>query len=344
MRAEWTKSIVQPFTGKKIPAYLHGVIAPMFTPANTDGTIDDGGTCAWIDYLIDTGAITTLFPRCGLGRMYQFSYAEVKQIIDVTVSHAGDRIPVMPGTMGEWHNDLKNRPDPKVFTRQSIELSQYAQSMGAVAVVLVLPSALAPKDGVPLEDTIYEYFAAVASEIDLPIVIYQPPGLDSKYLMTPSLLKRLLEIKNIAGMKYSSGDLPRLSRLAMVARGTNFALIAGDELAFLYTMILGASGVIGQGSTMNPETLRAVYDRMMARDIEGAREAQFDCVRAIDIAEGLDIPTAGLMYAALKGIKVQPYTKMDAKPIYGGPSGVSISDETIARFAREMDALRGKYQ
>jgi len=344
MRAEWTKPVVQPFTGQKIPAYLHGVIAPMFTPTNSDGTIDDAGTRAWVDYLISTGAITTLFPRCGLGRMYQFSYAEVKQIIDITVDHAGDRIPVMPGTMGEWHNDPKNRPDPNVFTRQSIELSQYAQSKGVLAIVLVLPSALAPKDGVPIEDTIVEYFTAVAREIDVPIVIYQPPGLDPKYLMTPSLLKRLLEIKNIAGMKYSSGDLPRLSRLAMAAKGSNFALIAGDELAFLYAMTLGATGVIGQGSTLNPETLRAVYDRMMAGDINGAREAQFDCVRAIDIAEGLDIPTAGLMYAALKGIKVQPYTKMEAKPIYGGPAGVSISDETIKRFAREMDALRAKYQ
>ena len=344
MNADWTKPIAQPITGQQIPEFLHGVITPMFTPCNPDNTIDEPGVRAWVDYLIGTGAITTLFPRCGLGRMYTFSYDEVKQIIDVMLDHAGDRIPVMPGTMGEWHDDASNRPDPAIFTRQSIEISQYAQEKGAVAVVLVLPSAIAAVEGVPLEDTIVDYFQAVASEVDVPIVIYQAPGLDPAYNMTPSLLTRLLEISNIAGMKFSSGEIVKLSRLAMAAEGSNFAFIAGDELAFLYAMTIGASGVIGQGCDMNPETLRAVYDRMTTGDINGAREAQLDSVRAIDITQGLDTPVAGFMYAARKGVEVQPYTKSTKKATYGEAAGASISEEQIARFEREMDALRAKYR
>jgi 4-hydroxy-tetrahydrodipicolinate synthase len=343
MKSDWMKPVVQPYTGKQIPAFLHGVITPMFTPTDAQGEIDEPGVRAWTDYLINTGAVTTLFPRCGLGRMYDFSYDDVKQLTDIVIDHAGDRIPVMPGTMGEWHNNVAQRPEAAVFTRQSIELSQNAQKKGAVAIVLVLPTAIAADPGEVLEDVIFDYFKAVANEIDMPIVIYQPPGLDPNYQMTPSLLTRLLTLPNIAGMKFSSGEIVRLGRLAMVAEGSNFAFIAGDELAFLYAMTIGASGVIGQGCGLNPETLRAVYDRMMVRDIEGARDAQFDSVRAIDVAEGLDIPIAGLSYAQRKGVKVQPFTKMTEKPLYGDTAGSPIPEETMDRVERGLDELRARY-
>ena len=340
--SKWTTPVTQPFSGQQIPAFLHGVITPMFTPCRPDGSLDEAAIRSYTDYLIDMGSITALFPRCGLGRMYAFDYDEVKQIIDIVVDQAADRMPVMPGTSGVYDGNPAHRPDPDVFIRQGIELSQHAQKCGAAAVVLVLPAALAPVEGVPLEDTICEYFAAIGAEIDLPIVMYQAPGLPEEYLMTPSLLQRLLTLPNVAGMKYSSGEMVRMARLAMAAEGTNFAFIAGDEIGYLFAITLGASGVIGQGCNTNPEILRAVYDRMWEKDIVGAREALYDSYRAIEVAEGTDCVISGLLYAARKGAHVQGYTKRHGSP-YGG-SGGSVSEERMDRYEREMDALRAKYR
>ncbi|HRS94657.1 MAG TPA: dihydrodipicolinate synthase family protein [Candidatus Latescibacteria bacterium] len=338
----WTDPVVQPYTGRAIPAYLHGVITPMFTPCNSDGSLDEKGIRAFVDYLIGTGCITTLFARSGLGRMYSFSYEDVKWFADVVLDQAAGRIPVMIGTTGIWGRDFHHRPGNEIFTRQSIELSQYVQKKGAVAAVLVLPMALQPEEGRPLADTIFAYYEAVAREVDLPIILYQQPGLLEEYCMTPPLLERLLTIKNIAGMKYSTGDMVKFSELTMVARNTDFAFIAGDELAFFFAMMLGASGVIGQGCDVNPETLRAVYDRMMARDFAGALEAHYDCIRAGQISEGYDCVISGFRYVAGKGVRVQPFTRGHGVSDYQVQQPV-VPDDWMASFSREMDALRRKY-
>ena len=65
----WTTPVTQPFSGQQIPAFLHGVITPMFTPCDADGSLDEAGIRSYTDYLIGMGSITTLFPRCGLGKM-----------------------------------------------------------------------------------------------------------------------------------------------------------------------------------------------------------------------------------------------------------------------------------
>lgn len=346
---DWTKPVRQPYTGREIPAFLHGVITPMFTPCTPEHTLDEKGIRSYTDYLINMGSITTLFPRCGLGKMYQFTYDDVKNMIDWVIEAADGRAPVMPGTTGIWNKDKDRtaKPDPADFTREAIELSQYAQQKGATAVVQVMPEAVTPKDGVSLEDTIFTYFKTVAAEIDLPIIIYRPPGLSMDYEITPPLLNRMLnEIPNLAGMKYSTQEIVTIMRLAMaIPEGNNFGIISGDELAFLFTMPLGAVGVIGQGCNTNPEILRAVYDRMMAKDVEGATEAAKDSVRAVDVCNtigggpqkdeyNVDAPLSGLMYAARKGAGVQPFTLGDSK---------DISKARMDDYERDMDALRKPY-
>ncbi len=39
----------------------------MYTPATSDGGLDEGGIRTYTDWLIETETITTLFPRSGLG-------------------------------------------------------------------------------------------------------------------------------------------------------------------------------------------------------------------------------------------------------------------------------------
>jgi 4-hydroxy-tetrahydrodipicolinate synthase len=342
MLNKWTTPVLQPFTGQQIPAFLHGVITPMFTPCNQDGSFDEKGIRSFVDYLIGTESITALFARSGLGRMYSFSMEDVKWYTDTIIDQAAERIPVMIGTTGIWGRDFNKRPGNAVFTRQSIELSQYAQKKGAVAAVLVLPMALQPEDGKPLEDTIFSYYKAVGAEIDLPIILYQQPGLAEEYCMTPNLLRRLLTIPNVAGMKYSTGDMVKFSELTMAAEGTNFAFIAGDELAFFFAIMLGASGVIGQGSDVNPETLRAVYDRLMKHDFAGALEAHYDSLRAGLVSEGYDCVISGFKYFASKGANVQPFTRGHGVSDYRSAPPV-IPGDWMAAFSKEIDRLRGKY-
>lgn len=331
----WTTPIAQPFSGQNIPRYLHGTIPPMATACNADHTLDERGIRAYTDFLIEIQKADTLFVRGGVSKMWSFSFEEVKQITDIVLDQTAGRRPVIVGCAGAWNSDLKNKPDPAVYTRQSIELSNHAKEKGTTASVLVLPSALDAAPGKSLEDTIVDYYRTVAANIDLPIVLYRPGGTSAPgYEITPSLLRKLLAVEKIVGIKISSGDMVMFGRLALVAEGTNFGFVAGDERAYLYTMFVGATGVIGRGCNTHPEILRAVYDRMLKRDFDGAQRAARDSVRALEPSNGIDSGLSSLLYAARKGVAVQPYTKSPAKP---------ISDEQMDHMERALDEIRAAY-
>ncbi len=327
-------TIRQPFSGQDIPRYLHGTIAPMATPCTTDGALDEAGVRAYVDFLIDDLKVDTLFPRGGVGKMYGFSYEQVERLTKTVVDHAGDRAPVVVGTCGMYSGDPAERPAPAIYTRQSIELSQLAQKVGAAAAVLALPMALRAEEGKPLADTICEYYETVAAELDIPIILYQPGGTEQAYRLTPPTLERLLQIPNVVGVKISSGNMVVFGRLAVVAKGTNFAFIAGDERAFIYTMMIGATGVIGRGCNTHAEILRAVYDRMMAKDYDGARKAAWDSVLALEPSNGVDSAIWSLGYAARKGTRVLPHTVVPTR---------AIPNERLDESERALDSIREPY-
>jgi 4-hydroxy-tetrahydrodipicolinate synthase len=334
MTSKWHEPITQPFSGQDIPRYLHGTITPMATPCNSDHTLDEAGIRAYVDFMIDVQKTDTLFPRGGVGKMYAFDYDQAKRLNEIVIDHAADRAPVMAGTCGIYSGNPSGRPDPETYTRESIELSQHAQKKGATAIVLALPRALEVGRGRTLEDTIVEYYRTVADSVDLPVVLYQPGGTEPGYQFTPPMLERLLEIPNVAGAKISSGDMVVFGRLAVAATGTNFAFIAGDERTYIYTMMIGATGVIGRGCNTHPEILRAVYDRMMAKDYDGARQAAWDAVLALESSGGIDSAISSLEYARRKGVDVQPFTLQDARP---------IAHERMDQMVGLLDSLRERY-
>ena len=325
---DWKAPVVHPLTGARTPRYLHGVIVPMFTPCNSDHTLDETAIRAYTDVLIESGAISGLFLRGGLGKMFEFEFDEVKRLIDVVADQAAGRVPVMAGCAGIYNGTL----DRATYIRQSIELCRHAQDRDAIAVVLLVPSELVKSRGD--DDTAFEYFRDVASETDMPILIYQPPPYRRTYRIGPRLLERLMAIPNIVGLKYSTDRMNPLTLIAEVVEGSDFALIAGDERAFSALFMLGGTGVIGQGASNNPEILKAVYERLMASDYAGASRAAMDASRAVSITDGLNAVAAGLNYLAYKGKPIQPFTKAGIEP---------VSSERLERFVRQMDELRSRY-
>jgi 4-hydroxy-tetrahydrodipicolinate synthase len=334
--ANWSGPIVQPYTRQNIPRYLHGTIPPMATPCTPEHTIDEVGTRSYIDFLIDDQKIDTLFVRGGIGRMYAFNYDQVRQLNEIVVDHVSDRVPIISGTCGVWSGNIKNKPDPDAYTRETIELTNHADEVGVTAAVVVLPSALDAAPDKSLEDTMVDHYVAVAADTDLPIVLYQPGAHDENYWLKPSLLRKLIDRlgSRISGVKISSSTMNLFTENALVAEGTNFGFIAGDERAFMFTMFVGAVGVIGRGCNMYPEIIRSVYDRMMDGDVHGAREAQLDVIRALGVTGGMDTAISSLEYARRKGADVQPYTLV--------PSSV-VDEEFANNMEQALDLIRADY-
>ena len=337
----WTEPVIHPITGQRAPAYLHGVIVPMYTPATADGELDEGGIRAYTDWLIETGAISALFPRSGLGQMYEFRVDQVRRMIDIVTDQAAGRLPVTPGCAGEFHAERTGVEDPDLHIRQTIELVNHAQERGCIAAFLPTPYGLTRRPGIEQgrdlserNDIVVEFYETISRETSLPIVVYQPPTGRRSYRLPGEAISRLVEIPSIVGMKYTTDRVGVFNEVAMAIEGRDFGFLAGNEAAFMQAFTLGACGVIGQGGTNSPEVLRAVYERMMSSDLDGAYRAALDTVRSVEATDGFSPAIAGLAYLKHKGIAVEPWS-------FNG--GENIPAEALASIVHDLDALRDRY-
>jgi len=328
--------IVQETIPAAPPDFLRGVIAPMLTPCHPDGSLDLTGAQHLAEWLAERRCVRTVFARSGLGRMFTFTMDETRRYAEAVKRGVGERMGMLLGAGGEWlDKGGGGRPDPERYTAQAVELTRFAQELGADGAVHVLPQALAPRGGEPTEETIFRYYQTVHDATNLPLVVYQPGGLAPEYRMTPALLRRLLTLPRIAGMKVSTQEEAVFAPLAEVVRGTRFALICGHEGYYLRGLEQGAVGVIGQGCVAYPEILAAVQERFYQGDREGAERAIEDVRCALRVTEGLDVAVALKQYLHRKGAWMMPYDRSGMEP---------YTDDVMKRVEERLDALRRPYR
>ena len=300
-------------------SFVRGAISNVFTVWDDQGRFDADGQRNLLDFVYLNGSVCSYFVRSGMGQMYAYDFDDVKQMASTACKHMAGKGPVVVGTSGIWDRNLDKRPDPEVFTKQAIELSQFAEQQGAAGVVLTLPEALAPKDGETHADAILRYFERVSAAINIGILLYQPPGTRPEYCVNMELAARLAEIPRITAMKVSTVDAEYIYNLcyAMVPRG--FGFIAGSECAFLPALYAGAVGCIGQGCTVNPATIKAIQDRYVAGDRQGALDAQRSTIMLVE--KGIATVEWFKRYITERGFPVSTYARdMGANPYVSKPA------------------------
>ena len=340
MAAEEDKGIEKQREVQMIPDYVHGCIAPVFTAFHEDGRLDDEGQRTILDYIVETEAVSAFFVRCGLGKMYTFSYEDVEQIARTACEHLADRAPVLVGTTGIWDRNRDRLPDPEVFVQQAVELSQYAEGLGAAAVVHTLPEAIAPKPKETCAHVVMRYFETICAAVNIPVFIYQPPGTDERYGVTVDLVRKLADIPNLKGMKLSTSNAEYILDITWAVAGKDFGFIVGAETAFLAGLVSGGRAVIGQGATLNPQILKAIQDRYEAGDITGAIEAQRSTNLLVQECPGSQEFLK--RHLAEKGRKVKPFSRTGTSAPYGADSKPMAQAE-YERFKRLFESELAKY-
>ena len=329
------------------PAFLTGVITPMFTPRHADGTLDLDGARNTVKWLKSRKCVSSIFARSGVGEMYAFTVEETRQLIDAVAGEAAGEIGVIAGCAGEFDGNPEHRPETARYTEQAVGLAQFAQERGADAAVLVLPSALKPEPGTPLAETIFAYYQAVNDAVSIPIVIYQPPGMLPEYCMTPELMARLAALPRIGGMKLSTTDHSIFDPICKVVAATGFGMIAGAEHFYIDALEQGAVGVIGGGCNTHPEMIYAVGYHFRAGRLDRARAAQKDVNETLEALGALKVSgaVAGKLYVASKGFPMGPYqARRRATQAYGEePQGLP-DPALVAKFTEIVDTRVAPYR
>ncbi|MGE5287910.1 MAG: dihydrodipicolinate synthase family protein [Micromonosporaceae bacterium] len=202
-------------------ARFAGVYAATTTPFRDDGSADYdlfGKHCGW---LIDEG-VAGLVPNGSLGEYECLSDAERARLVETAIAAAGGRVPVVPGVSG------KSAPEARRWAEQAAEA-------GASAVM-----ALPPTSHKPTTDEVVAHFAEIA-RVGLPIIAYNNPY-STRVDLTPDLLARLAEIREVRGIKEFSQDSRRVAQILETA--PRLEVICGCDDTFVEAMLLGAVGWI----------------------------------------------------------------------------------------------------
>ena len=226
---------------------FHGVLPALITPFTDDGgAIDTGALAAIVDRLIDAGA-TGLVPGGSTGEFTTLNHAERRELIEITVETAADRVPVVAGTGA-------------LSTRETVELSVHAEQAGAAAVMIVPPfyEALSWRE-------LLTHYTAVADAIEIPIMYYNLPSA-SGVKPTAAQLREL----PITCLKDTGGDAVAATELIQTDAPT---LLNGWDTLTFAALAAGVRAVVWGAASILPEQCVALH-RLLIDDIDlpAARE------------------------------------------------------------------------
>jgi len=200
---------------------------------------------------------------------------EHKSVIKFAVEKVKGRLPVIAGT---GSND----------TRHAIELSKYAEEVGADAILTVTPYY-----NKTTQRGLYEHFKAIAESISIPVILYNVPS-RTNLNIDPNTVKELSEIENIVGIKEC--NLSQVGEIINLC-GDNITVYSGEDALVIPLLSLGGKGVISVMANIIPTDTHKMVIKFLNGDTEGSRNIQLAALKLIKalFAEVSPIPIKAAM-------------------------------------------------
>ena len=230
-----------------------GSITALITPFK-NGALDEAALSRIVDWQIAEGT-HGLVPVGTTGESPTLDYDEHKRVIDVTVQTAKKRVPVIAGTGSN-------------STDEAIELSQYAETAGADAVLIVTPYY-----NKPTQEGLYQHFKAINDAIHIPIIIYNIPARSIVDMSVATMARCFKDLKNVVGVKDATANLARPS-MQRQALGPEFCQLSGEDATALGFMAHGGRGCISVASNVAPRLCADLQNACLAGDFKKALALQ----------------------------------------------------------------------
>ncbi len=148
-------------------------------------------------------------------------------------------------------------------TADAIRLAKHASRLGVAAV-----SSLPPVGEYSFAE-VKQYYADLAAASDVPLLVYYYPAF-SHAISSFNALQELLEIPNVAGIKFTGFDLYTLS----LVKEAGAAVFNGHDEVLVAGLLMGADGGIGSFYNLVPELFVELYEKAARGDWPAARAAQ----------------------------------------------------------------------
>ena len=235
---------------------VYSIIPTAFTDS---GDFDPASQRNVVDLFINKGAngLTALGVTGEVARLEEH---ERREVLELVVSHAAGRVPIIAGTSAEG-------------TRTCITYTRQAKELGAAAVMVSPPRM--PKLN---SNAVVNHYKALADAVELPIIVQDYPPITG-FAMEPALLARIAkEVPSARTIKLEDPPTPfKTARILEAAGDTKVQIFGGLGGVFLLEeLISGATGAM-TGFAF-PEILARIMTHWTAGEKDAAADVFYRAV------------------------------------------------------------------
>ena len=229
-----------------------GIVVPLITPMNSDGSICISQIPIQVERMIANG-IDGIFAFGTNGEGYILSFEEKRAVLGAIIESVKGRVRVYAGTGA-------------IATEEAVRTSIMAKELGADFLSVITPSFCKAS-----QNELFDYYKEVAESTDLPLIVYNIPARTGNSV-SPETIRRLAAIDNIVGVKDSSGDFTNILSYISAGRESDpeFAVLSGNDRLIIWTLLAGGKGAIAGCANVYPKTLASIYDLYLLGEINEA--------------------------------------------------------------------------
>ena len=195
------------------------------------------------------------------GESATMSDEEHRAAIKYAVEKVNKRIPVIAGT---GSNE----------TSYAIELSKYAEQVGADGLLVVTPYY-----NKCTQNGLIRHYTMIADSVNIPLILYDVPSRTGVSIKTATYAE-LAKHPRIVAVKEANGDLSSILRLRH-ACGDELAVYSGNDDQIVPILSLGGKGVISVLSNVAPKETHDMTAAALAGDYKTAAALQLKYLKLI---------------------------------------------------------------
>lgn len=234
---------------------FRGVVPPLITPVNSEGSLDEQSLGRVIDYMVG-GGVDGIFVMGTTGECASVPLEMRRNFVRAAAERLRGRALLYVG-IGD-----------NCFAH-SVEAAGEAFRGGADAVVAQLPSyyLLTPEEMI-------SYYWSLAERIEGPLLMYNIPS--TTHMSIPvDVVASLARHPRIVGFKDSENNADRLGQVASRLLGDdNFSLFIGVGVLSARGLLLGMDGVVPSSGNLDPRSWRDICDAARRGDREEVERLQ----------------------------------------------------------------------
>ena len=243
-------------------AIFKGSGVAIVTPMKKNLDVDFDKLEELINFQIDNGTDAIIIAGT-TGESSTLTMEEHRRVIQAAVEFTKHRVPVVAGTGSNC-------------TRTAIHLTKEAEEDGADAALIVTPYY-----NKATQKGLIAHSGQIASETQLPIILYNVPGRTGCNLMPETVATLVKENENIVGLKEATGNMAQASKTMYLCDG-KLEMYSGEDGLVVPLLSIGGLGVISVIANIAPRQTHDMVMSYLEGDLEKARQMQLKSLPLVD--------------------------------------------------------------